>query len=520
MRPIYTLLLICFFSTQLFAQPGSLDASFAQNGIYTVPGAHSEPLASVAVDNQGRIYIAGSFGGNLHVSRLSASGALDATFGASGIAIVNYALSAAVEDILIQPDGKILLAGSVGLLKDADPIVVRLNSDGRLDRTFAGNGTFRFQVLNNFDRAREIGLLSDGSVIALFGVGAQGSSAPSDANYENLGLLKLSSSGIQDQTFAGTGYWHTNWFTNAWDRSPDLLIQSDDKIVIPATVSQMGQGERVHVFRFMPNGNLDTLSFGVFPGESAWHYLNGDLRAITSGIGIQSSGKFLVAGTYGGFVRPNTDFFVMRFNTDGKPDSTFNQFSVVVTDFFGDDETCHDLVMQGNDFILVGEADSAGTKGMAMARYLHDGRLDSTFGTNGLAFFANKGIQTEAALLANGKIISAGVSGTSIVVSAVQNHATSGLENLTTILELSVSPNPFNEYLNISFDLDKGQSLNLDLVDMTGKLISRQFSQRKFSEGKHSLELEAPGEMGSGLYLLHLYGASTKGIRTIIHVSP
>jgi uncharacterized delta-60 repeat protein len=103
----------------------------------------------VLVLPNGKILLAGFSGpegGNIQVARLNAGGALDATFGSGGNATVDFGGDGRVtlsgggsaSAVLVQPDGKIVLAGNAG--GNATMTVTRLAPNGSLDTTFDGDG--------------------------------------------------------------------------------------------------------------------------------------------------------------------------------------------------------------------------------------------------------------------------------------------------------------------------------------------------------------------------------------------
>lgn len=102
---------------------GRADAAGAQvfaRGIATGAGAG---LSGVATDNLGRIVVAGNtvgVGAEARVARVLADGALDATFGKSGAALVD---ATALSSVAVEPDGRILVAGGRAA---AGAVVVRL----------------------------------------------------------------------------------------------------------------------------------------------------------------------------------------------------------------------------------------------------------------------------------------------------------------------------------------------------------------------------------------------------------
>jgi uncharacterized delta-60 repeat protein len=103
---------------------GSLDASFAPDGIV---GGEGRYMSLMALQNDGRLLVAGSFGSNQTLLRLSADGSLDPTFHAE-LPDASHPLS--VSALAIQQDGKILIGSH------CETALFRLNPDGSLDRGF------------------------------------------------------------------------------------------------------------------------------------------------------------------------------------------------------------------------------------------------------------------------------------------------------------------------------------------------------------------------------------------------
>src|SRR5713101_7096792 len=128
--------------------PGSLDTTFGSGGIVTTSfGNRSNDYgAAVAVQSDGKIVEAGySVGGpgntdNFDVLRLNSNGTLDSTFGSAGEVITevpNQSIGGFGHiGLLLQPDGKIVLAGTVNNAFE----LICYNTNGSLDATFGGTG--------------------------------------------------------------------------------------------------------------------------------------------------------------------------------------------------------------------------------------------------------------------------------------------------------------------------------------------------------------------------------------------
>ncbi len=120
-------------------------------------------------------------------------------------------------------------------------------------------------------------------------------------------------------------------------------------------------------------------------------------------------GKIVVAGTsHNG---SNNDFALVRYNTDGSLDTSFDTDGMVTTDF-GSADTGSALVIQPDGkIILVGESNSPGNFDFTVARYDTDGSLDHGFGTNRVVYTDFGFLHDRAyavALQSDGKIVVAG----------------------------------------------------------------------------------------------------------------
>jgi uncharacterized delta-60 repeat protein len=103
---------------------------------------------SVAIGSDGKIVLAGSLRGDLQTTeviaaRFSANGTPDPSFGSGGVFVNYYSSGAAYSEanaVTIQPDGKIVLAGTVLDSTGADTLIIRLSTTGAQDPTFHSQG--------------------------------------------------------------------------------------------------------------------------------------------------------------------------------------------------------------------------------------------------------------------------------------------------------------------------------------------------------------------------------------------
>jgi uncharacterized delta-60 repeat protein len=128
---------------------GALDTGFGSGGIFTPGLSGDAALAGIRIARQadGHIILAGTAGGDFALTRLNANGTLDTSFHGTGSNSVSTGMFfETVRRVLIDPDGKILLAGTADNGSGGDIAVARFNADGSLDTSFMGMGFVSFDV--------------------------------------------------------------------------------------------------------------------------------------------------------------------------------------------------------------------------------------------------------------------------------------------------------------------------------------------------------------------------------------
>lgn len=196
-------LFFCFVyltSCTLWSQPGYLDYSFGNNGKFTYDFfGDSDEARAVVVQPDGKILVAGTANINyvykFGILRLLPDGSLDDSFGTNGkveTQIGAFELSYGL-CMALQPDGRIILAGVTFDGSNFISAVVRYMSDGQLDMSFGTNGLFTYSAVGA-TTAESIVLSNSGSI---FLAGASGFLSTG----AHLSVLKLNSNGTLDETF-------------------------------------------------------------------------------------------------------------------------------------------------------------------------------------------------------------------------------------------------------------------------------------------------------------------------------
>jgi uncharacterized delta-60 repeat protein len=157
----------------------------------------------VALPGGGAVLVGGSDQHGFYAAALTPYGSLDPSFGTVGVARVpTGARSVTPVQALRQPDGKLVIVGSTAS-GDQTLVVVRLNADGSMDRSFGAGGIAPTSIAAACDGCTTAALAPGGDIV-LTGEASNtsGSAAPGQTNWV---LTRLTPSGGVDQTFGLAG---------------------------------------------------------------------------------------------------------------------------------------------------------------------------------------------------------------------------------------------------------------------------------------------------------------------------
>ena len=125
---------------------GNLDTAFAAPNGYLVPaiGGTASRADALALDPQGRIVVTGSIttasGDDVVILRLTPDGALDPTFGKGGFVILPRLGDQSGSAVILQPDGAIVVAGATTEAAERQLLVQRFLASGDPDPSFGAAG--------------------------------------------------------------------------------------------------------------------------------------------------------------------------------------------------------------------------------------------------------------------------------------------------------------------------------------------------------------------------------------------
>lgn len=358
----------------------TLDPSFSGDGVafdrWSPTWTSDEDRAiAIDLDASDRPVVVGQ--GGLSVVRYTTAGAPDPTF-------VPYASNYVVDDLLIQPDGKIVLARK----HPSDPLI-RLNTDGTVDGTFPVSNV-SWELPQGISGDHRMVLTSDASGDLLLAT-AGGYTYGGNPNYEAIYVLRFSANGIIEDSGRVARYGNfSNWPTD---------IQTDaagNVFVLGATSWYAYNGDYVDTdfesrsqtsILAKLNGNLEVdQTFGTQSGGLATPF---DMYRQVSGksLAIAPDGGLIVAGWDAGGEWSNVDprAALWRFTASGVLDTTFGTngvtFAPAVANASG--TVFNDIALHAGKIVAVGTSQVWTGEDSLLGIYNLNGTPDTTFDGDG-----------------------------------------------------------------------------------------------------------------------------------------
>jgi len=216
------------FAVVRYDANGALDGTFGTGGVVATDfGSNaSDSARALAVEpSSGEIVVAGGASSDFAVARYDANGAPDQEFGTGGVVTTDFGSNGSfANDIAIQEDGKIVVAGHVAATTDDDFAVTRYNENGTLDQEFDHDGRVTVDF-GGFDFAEGLALQDDGRMVL----------AGNNLGGSNFALARLNDDGSPDASFHNDGKLVTDF--GGFDRANGLALQHDGRIVAAGHVS-------------------------------------------------------------------------------------------------------------------------------------------------------------------------------------------------------------------------------------------------------------------------------------------
>ena len=346
------------FALVRYKPNGSLDTSFNGTGkVTTAIGPGDDWAEALVLQPDGKLVVAGySWNGSdydLALVRYDSNGSLDPSFNGTGKVITAIGPGGDGADALaLQADGKLVAAGFSQNGSDWDFALVRYNPNGSLDTSFNGTGKVTTPIGSSNDVAYALAVQQDGKLVAA-GYSATGSN--------HFALVRYNPNGSLDSSFNGTGKVTTSIGED--DVAEALALQPNGKLVA-AGYSKNGTQDSFALVRYNPNGSLDP-GFNGTGKVTTRIGLSNDAYALA----LQADGKLVAAGS--SYQGSNDDFALARYNPNGSRDTSFNVTGEVTTPIGpgGDDARALALQPDGK-LVAAGYSWHGSDYDFALARYL------------------------------------------------------------------------------------------------------------------------------------------------------
>jgi uncharacterized delta-60 repeat protein len=362
----------------------------------------------------------GYIGTRFSIIRYQGNGQLDATFGNNGSVETRIDTFSNASAAALQPDGKIVVAGSANNGIRSNFALVRYAANGSLDNSFGDHGKVITPVGYYNDYGTGMALQTDGKIIVI------GGSSDNNRGSLSIAIVRYLSNGSIDYSFGldGKVVSHFGHFVSSvngisfgrygYEIAYTVAVQQDGKIVVAGmsytdscnTGYNILYGNYFYcstaaiLVRYNRNGTLDT-GFG-----NQGKVLDSTFLYQPTSMLLQQDGKIVLTG-YG----YQNGFHAVRYNADGSPDNSFGERGKIYQQF-GSWSNCNSVILQPDGkLLLAGTIYGNGTESnLGVARYTANGIIDNTLNSSGV-FIVHLGVpgttnsESGAALQGNNIVI-------------------------------------------------------------------------------------------------------------------
>jgi uncharacterized delta-60 repeat protein len=384
--------LMLLAAPQAAAAPGDLDETFSGDGVVqgAEPGDPRESInPTVAVPSDGSVVVAGV----RSVARYTAAGKLDRSFAGDGTTAVELAR---IVDLVVQPDGAVLLIGltQLGGIGENEFGFIRLRPDGTPDPTFDGDGGVSLDIEGRSVLPSDLELDAAGRIIGM-------------GSGHGISVVRLLSDGSPDPSFSEDG----RAILDGRYTGGKLAARPDGSLVVASSVEIEPPGSYARdlvLFGLQANGEPD-------PGF-------GESGVVTADIGLADGAESLIFDPQGRIVvgvrighgltlgpsAGTTSLVIACFSASGEPLGTF---------LGGSQHGPSSLAVGDDGRLLVAGArtDYAyAVPDFSVGRFEEDGTFDQSFGQRGAAvayFGFDEGTAYDLAVAPDGRIVAAGTIG-------------------------------------------------------------------------------------------------------------
>jgi uncharacterized delta-60 repeat protein len=294
---------------------------------------------------------------------------LDQTFNTFGMSVLPANMSFLPQvnpKMVIQPDGKYVVAGSINNGMFEDFLISRILPNGSFDLGFANSGIFQSSIMPYFNQCVGIDIQPDGKIVA---AGIYNNSLNNE-----IFLVRLQSNGTLDTTFGTNGMATISLFAND-EKVTDMKLLSSGKIALCGFV----QSDSAFVIRCNANGSLDN----SFANNGSYVFRHNGENTDIYALDELANNALLVAGS--NYTSANyQDVFALKLTSNGLPDNTFGNNGVFMLNISGDYDEIHDIkILPSGEILLAGYSYNGNNDGALVVKLTPNGAVVPSFGTNG-----------------------------------------------------------------------------------------------------------------------------------------
>jgi uncharacterized delta-60 repeat protein len=530
MKSKFLLSAFLFLAVLGFAQsPGDFDPSFGGIGYVTHGGPDYAQDPEIYLMADGRIVIGGfavtsNTGGQYRIHRYHPNGDLDSSLHYDGILLISNPLFSDENSghVTVQPDGKILIVGSIYSNSTSSIHIERFNVDGTPDLSFGSNGQAGLYLPEYRLNPSFIFPLANGQILVGGDYEDQYKPGYFAARFNDDGSVDPSY-GFGGVCKALQGIGHIlNVQKAALDASEGVIIMGDYADAVSEYHNRM--------VRFDADGHVD-LQFGNNGIVDIPHLGFGDW---SYGMTIGPAGEIYISGCGPSWWLGSMS--LRKFSPNGVLDTNFgNQGLAEVSDGFADDMGMDVLVQPDGMIVVVGAAEGMPVDDrFFVARFHPDGTPEFGFGFGGIATpYMNQAgefcegysgvLQPDGKILVGGTCmpsVSAAINGTSYVskytVARYHGGPVGESSTLFTSKDFEVFPNPAMNLAMVEVKADADETVDIVLMDAMGLPVKVPVARGYYVSGKAQQILDVSA-LTAGTYVIQVTaGGKTHQDRMVV----
>jgi uncharacterized delta-60 repeat protein len=294
---------------------------------------------------------------------------LDGSFGLNGRVAVELGRKNNGHAVLVQPDGKIVVAGSSAKGRSLDFSLLRFNANGTLDPTFNGDGSVVTSLSDGDDEALALALLADGRIIAA-GYSHNGSD-------RDLAIVCYRQNGALDRRFGDRGVALTA-IGNGNEEITAVAVGESNAITVVGS-SEGTAGRILVAARYFANGELDS-SFG----EHGISLIGMGDDVSAEGVVERGDGTFVLSGTI--LSQQKSSALLVGLDRYGALNPAFGSKGIAMPGGnFAASEGYGLAIDKAGLIYVAGAVGLPGKRDSALFRFTSKGEADLGFGGQGVA---------------------------------------------------------------------------------------------------------------------------------------